>query len=401
MPRLLIVGNGMATAYLLQELTAGGVSPFRITVVGDEPVQGAYNRILLSSLLAGDKPADELWMLDARWYRQHRIELISGCRVQSLDTGAHTATLENGRKLPFDTLVLATGSRAHIPAIPGSDLDGVMGFRSMADVARLQALVAGDCDSVVIVGGGLLGLEAAHGLSQLGAKVSLVHRNTHLMNRQLDRRAGQMLQEQLAARGMTFHLQARPIAIEGRGRVEAVRLDNGSSLSCGLLLFAAGIEPNRELAQAAGLACDRGIQVDASLRTSAPSIYALGECCEQAGRTFGLVAPIRRQAEVLAKVLRGDPAAYRHAETPVHLKVSGVEMHAHGVIEEEGLDALVLEDPRAGIYRRLNLNGDRLAGSVLLGDKSGGSWYDELIVGAAPLSGLRHQLLFGQRPVSA
>lgn len=399
MAKLLIIGNGMATSYLLADLAKQDCRIYDITVVSAEPEPAAYNRILLSSLLAGEKTLDELWMQEQSWYDTQGIKLISNTLVESLDLVAREARLSSSETLAFDILVFATGSRAHIPDMAGAKLDGVMSFRSVTDVETMTEASQSKSHAVV-VGGGLLGLEAAHGLQKLGMQVSVVHRRGHLMNRQLDFSAGQLLRKQLEARGITFHLNASLVAIAGDGGVETVRLNNGDLISCDLLLFAAGIDPNKELAEQSGVQTRRGILVDNQMRTSRAGIFALGECCECQGRTFGLVAPVRQQAEVLAGVLMGKDDSFEYCDTPVHLKVSGIEMHSNGELDDRGCDALIAEDSDAGVYRRLLIREDRLVGSVLLGDKTGGSWYDELIATAASIGAMRKKLMFGHRPSS-
>jgi len=251
----------------------------------------------------------------------------------------------------------------------------------------------------VVVGGGLLGLEAAHGLDALGLQVTVVHRQPYPMNRQLDPQAGALLQQQLQRRGIRFALGASPVAVGSlQGAVASVRLDDGRSLPARLVVFAAGIAPNVEVAAAAGVPCARAIRVDRWLRTGMPGIHALGECCELEGRGFGLVAPVWRQARVLAEVLTGQAGAgFAHAEDPVQLKVSGVELFCAGAMPfAADAESQVLQDTARGIYRRLVFAGGRLVGAILLGDRRGGSWYGELIAAGQDVSALRPRLMFGR-----
>ena len=396
--RLLVIGSGMATARLLEDLVAGEY-PGTITVVGEEP-EASYNRILLSPLLCGEKAPEELPLLARDWYEANRIRLRTGARVVAIDLSAGLARLAGAEVIGFDRLVFATGSRPYLPDIPGVDARGVMGFRTLGDARVLDEVLAPG-DPVVVIGGGLLGLEAAHGLTARGMAVTVVHRQPWLMNRQLDADGGEMLAGQLGVRGMVFRLGRQPVRVLARqGRVLGVELDDGEVLPAKLVLFAAGITPNRELASAAGLPCDRGILVDDTLATSDPRVYALGECCQLGDITFGLVAPVLEQAAVLAARLCGDRRArYRHRDTATQLKVSGIDLYSAGYLGGDGEgrpDQQVIRDPEGGVYRRLVFAGDRLVGAVLLGDRRDASWYGELIDSGVDVGPLRHLLVFGR-----
>jgi nitrite reductase (NADH) large subunit len=393
--RLVIIGSGMAAARLLESLDEQKAG-FDITVIGEEP-QSSYNRILLSSVLCGEKGPRELPLLSPEWYRARRINLITGQAVTSVDIEGRRVYTAHGHIIDYDRLVFATGSRAHIPQVSGIDADGVLAFRSLTDLDRIRELAASS-KRVVVVGGGLLGLEAAHGLDSLGLQVTVVHRRGWPMNRQLDREAGQLLQSQLEVRGIRFAMNASPERLQAsEGRVRGVVLDNGLELKAGMALFAAGIEPNSELAGDAGLECRRAIVVDRYLQTSVKHIYALGECCQIGERTFGLVAPVRQQADILAANLTGKPGeGYRHLDTPTRLKVSGIDLYSagrHGAAANA--EEQVLRDPGAGVYRRLFFDRDRLVGAILLGDCSGGRWYDELIKSRQAVGAQRPWLVFG------
>jgi nitrite reductase (NADH) large subunit len=392
---ILIVGSGMAAARLLEELAERGCAE-PITVVGAEP-DASYNRIQLASVLCGSVRADQIALLDPDWYRRHGVRLILNDAVAAIDPADRVATTAAGRRLRFDRLVFATGARAHVPAAPGTDARGVLTFRSLTDLRNIRAAATSGAPAVVI-GGGLLGLEAAHGLASLGLDVTVVHRHAGLMNRQLDREGGEVLQRLLERRGIRFAMGAAPEAFDALdAHVSAVRLDSGLRLRARLVVLAAGIDPECGLARSAGIRCGRAIVVDARMRTSAEEVYALGECCEFRGQTVGLVAPAWRQAAVLADVLTGHPTAtYEHADAPAVLKVSGIEVFAAGArVTPPDAEEQVLRDEVSGIYRRLVLHRGRLVGAVLVGDRSGSSWYGDLIARGQDVSELRGSLMFG------
>lgn len=394
--RLLIVGSGMAAARLLEELAARDCAD-EITVVGEEP-DPSYNRILLSSMLCGEKTPAELPLLDRQWYRAHGVLLLTGEAVTRVDVLARVAWTSRSRRIRFDRLVFATGARGHLPVIPGVASERVLAFRTLQDLAALRRLAVPG-EPAVVVGGGLLGLEAAHGLAALGLAVTVVHRQPYPMNRQLDPQAGALLQQQLERRGIRFALGASPVSVGSlQGAVASVRLDDGRSLPARLVVFAAGIAPNVEVAATAGVPCGRAIRVDRWLRTGVPAIHALGECCEMEGRGFGLVAPVWRQAQVLADVLTGRASAgFAHVEDPVQLKVSGIELFSAGAMPfPADAESQVLQDAARGIYRRLVFAGGKLVGAILLGDRRGGSWYGELIAAGQDVSVLRPRLIFGR-----
>ncbi len=400
--KLVIIGSGMATARLLEAL-AEREADFSITVVGEEP-RGSYNRILLSSVLSGDKTVADLALLDGDWYRDQGINLVTGHAVTRVDLTQRLLVTEGGLEIAFDRLVFATGSRARVPDIPGATAPGVQAFRSLADLEAMQKQATPGRPAVVI-GGGLLGLEAAHGLKELGMEVTVVHRRAWPMNRQLDEEAGELLRQQLETQGMRFALDATPVAVRlnSHGRAGGVELDDGQILRGDLVVFAAGITPNAELAGDAGIPCDRAIVVDEHLRATKEGIYALGECCEIDGRTFGLVAPVWRQADILADTLAGRPGeGYRHLDAPTQLKVSGIDLYSAGQITfDDTCQNQILRDKKSGIYRRLVYKGDRLVGAILLGDRSGGPWYGDLIESGEPVGDRRPWLIYGPEYCSA
>ncbi|WP_129141144.1 NAD(P)/FAD-dependent oxidoreductase [Modicisalibacter coralii] len=405
--RLLIVGNGMAGHRLLEALLAREPRPQRITVIGDEHTP-AYNRILLSPLLAGETDRETLTLRDHDWYAEQGVELILGERIETLDRERRLALTDTGRTLAYDRLVLATGSRPAMPDVPGIRLRGVHGFRDLDDavaLTRLAESARAGSDRAVVVGGGLLGLEAAEGLRKRGMQVSVLQRGTHLMNRQLDVTAAALLRGELESRGLEVVTGTRLAACDGdpQGHVAAVRLEDGRRLPADCVVIAAGITPNTELGTRSGLTTRRGIVVDAWLTSSDPRIHALGECCEFEGRTYGLVEPIWRQVEVLAARLCGEPVeGYVEAPSATQLKVSGVSLYAFGPIEPDAdHEVLTYHDPQQGDYRRLLLRNDRLEGAVLYGDTAFGPWYFERSLAGSDLGACRQALLFGAGDATA
>ena len=367
--RLVVAGNGMVTATLLEELVARHAD-LDITVFGDEP-HPAYDRIRLSTLLAGGCEPAQLTLLDRSWYRRHRILLRDGVRITAVDTARRVVTGGDGSTTPYDELVLAVGSEPLVPPIPGCDRTGVHTFRSLQDVEAMLAAAAPGRRAVV-VGGGLLGLEAAYGLRQRGVEVRVVHLVDHLMERQLDSAGARILQGELAAMGMEVVLPAETAAIEGNGHVEGLRLRDGRSFDADLVVIACGIRPSVALAKCAGIEVRRGIVVDDALRTSAPGVHAVGECTEHRGTTYGLVAPLRVQARVLAARLCGDASAGFDGAVPATtLKVAGVRVFSAGAVDDEAHDeVLSLEDSGLGVYKRVLIRDGRVRGAVLVGDLS-------------------------------
>jgi ferredoxin-nitrite reductase len=380
---IVVVGNGMAGARFVQALTEKASDRFTITVFGDEPY-GNYNRILLSSVLAGVKQPVEIFLNPTEWYEKNGIRLHLGVRVVRIDRDRRVAVgqparhgdAEAGRGLlleePYDYLVLATGSRPFVPTIPGKDLPGVFVFRTLDDcVALLEAAERAEC--AVVIGGGLLGLEAARGLHGRGLKVSVVEIAPHLMVQQLDPLAGRILQQQLEKLGLRIFVQTQVSRILGEGRVQAVELQDGTLLDADLVVISCGIRPNVELAREAGLAVQRGIVVDDQLRTSDPAIFAIGECAEHRGVTYGLVEPVYEQAEVLADVLSGvrPHACYAGSKLATTLKVIGIDLTSMGDVKSSDADSQVFveADPPNGRYRKLVVKDGRLQGAILLGEK--------------------------------
>jgi len=399
--KLVIIGSGMATARLLESLADNGYGG-AITVIGDE-MQASYNRVLLSSVLAGEKNSQDLPLLDISWYRQHQVELITGETVVFVDSQKQQVKTHLGTAVDYDKLVFATGSRAHIPNIPGVQGLGVLGFRSLKDLDAIRRL-ATTGKRAVVVGGGLLGLEAAHGLNTLGVDVTVIHRRAWPMNRQLDAEAGALLQERLEQRGIGFVLSASPVEVSlASGQVSGIFIDSGDFIDADMVVFAAGIDPNKELAAEAGIACNRAIVANEFMQTRKEGVYALGECAEINDMTFGLVAPVWQQADVLARELAGVPTSgYCYEDAPTQLKVSGIDLFSAGNIDSgDEIYSQVMRDKEQGIYRRLIFTEDRLTGAILLGDRSGGTWYDQLIQSAESIDAVRPWLMFGSAYAAA
>ncbi len=392
--KLIVIGAGMASGRALEHLFETAPGAYDVTLFNAEP-RGNYNRIMLSPVLAGDKTYEEIVTHDDEWYAAHGVTCRFGEKIVAIDRAAKTVTAENGDVLPYDKLVFGTGSTPFIIPLPGHDLDGVIAYRDLEDTQRMMGMGAGN--RVVVIGGGLLGLEAAAGMAARGADVTVVHLMGHLMERQLDEAAGYLLKKSLEEKGIKIRLGANSKEIIGAdGHVTALRLDDGTDLPCDLLVMAVGIRPNIALAQAAGLACGRGIHVDDQMVTSDENILAVGECIEHDGAVFGLVAPLYDQAKVLAQTLTGQPAKYVQKDVSTKLKVTGCDLFSAGDFAEgEGREDIVFRDPARGIYKRLVLEGNRLIGAVLYGDTADGNWFFGLIKDGTDISEMREMLIFG------
>ncbi|WP_022721549.1 NAD(P)/FAD-dependent oxidoreductase, partial [Rhodopseudomonas sp. B29] len=387
---LVIIGNGMAAVRLVEELAKTALGRYAIAVIGDEP-RLAYNRVLLSSVLAREVSRTDIELRPAQWWRDRGVTLLYGesAAAKAIDADIRRVRLATGATLPFSKLVIATGSKPIRLNVPGMDLPGVTTFRDLADVAAIEQ-AASQGRKAVVIGGGLLGLEAAYGLAKAGADVTVVHLMDRLMERQLDARAGAMLKTAVEAKGINVRLEASTAAIEGDGRVQAVRLADETRLEADLVVVAAGIRPNIDLAAAAGIETARGILIDDQLQTSKSGIYAIGECAEHRGACYGLVEPAYEQARALAAHLSGRDGAYRGSVLATNLKVSGVELFSAGdFLGSPGTEEIVLSDPGLGTYRKLVIRGDKLTGCVLFGDVSDGLWYLELIKSGQSIEAIR------------
>ncbi|KWR90765.1 NAD(P)/FAD-dependent oxidoreductase [Cupriavidus sp. IDO] len=399
--RLVVVGNGMAGMRTVEELLKLAPDLYDITVFGAEP-HGNYNRILLSPVLAGEKTVADIMLNTREWYEQNGIELLAGDPVVAIDRARRLVRSASGREVRYDRLLLATGSKPFILPVPGHQLDGVIAFRDIQDV-EIMLHAASNHRHAVVIGGGLLGLEAANGLLRQGMDVTVVHLCDSLMERQLDKPAAALLQGALERKGLRFLLGAQTAEIIGTERVTAVRFKDGSEIPADLVVMTAGVRPNIELAAQAGLHCERAIVVDDTLQTYDPRVYAVGECVQHRQATFGLVAPIWDQARVCAAHLAGaGHRRYIQQATATKLKVTGVDLYSAGdFIGGEGSEDLVLRDPRRGVYKRLVLEGGRLVGAVLYGDVQDGPWYFDMIQSRAPVGALRQRLLFGKAQCEA
>jgi nitrite reductase (NADH) large subunit len=392
---LVIIGNGMAAAKLCEELVKSSLGRYAVAVVGEEP-RLAYNRVLLSSLLADEIESAELELKSARWWQDRGVTLIYGCPATSIDTAIRRIRLANGATLPYTKLVLATGSRPIRLTIPGAGLRGVLTFRDVADVAAIRA-AAGGGKRAVVIGGGLLGLEAAHGLAKAGASVTVIHLMDRLMERQLDARASALLRRELEGRDVTVLTQAETARIDGATKVEAVMLKDGRVVAADIVVVAVGVRPSVDLARTAGVAINRGIVVNDRLETDITGIHAIGECAEHRGQCYGLVEPAYEQGRVLARRLAGEDAHYAGSVTATNLKVSGVNVFSAGdFLGSPGSEEVVLSDPGLGTYKKLVITSGKLTGVVLFGDTTDGLWYLELIRSDQSIAALRDDLIFGR-----
>jgi nitrite reductase (NADH) large subunit len=392
---LVIVGNGMAAARLVDELVKISLGRYAIAVIGEEP-RLAYNRVLLSSVLAGETASHDIELKPAGWWRDRGVTLKYGCRVTEIDVGRRELKIAGDESIEFSRLVLATGSSPLRLNLPGVDVAGVHTFRDSRDVDLLLTLAARK-RPVVVIGGGLLGLEAAYGLAKAGTPVKLLHLMDRLMERQLDAPAADLLKTLVERKGIEVLLKADTKRLYGSTRVEGVELADGRKIDADAVVFAAGIRPNTVLAQEAGIAVNRGIMVDDCLQTSAPDIYALGECAEHRDVCYGLVEPAYEQARVLARRLAGRTASYTGSVVATNLKVSGVSVFSAGdFLGADGSEAIMLSDVRRGTYKKLVIADGRLIGAVLVGDVGDALWYLELIRGKKPIAAIRKEMMFGR-----
>jgi nitrite reductase (NADH) large subunit len=392
---LVIIGNGMAAARLVDELAKCALGRYAVAVIGDEP-RLAYNRVLLSSVLAGETTSEDIELKPAAWWRDRGVTLKYGCLATEIDIGRREIKIANDESVSFSRLVLATGSAPLRLNVPGADLPGVHTFRDSRDVDRLLSLAAKK-RRVVVVGGGLLGLEAAYGLAKAGAPVTLIHLMDRLMERQLDAPAAELLKSLVERKGIEILLNANTARLHGESRVEGVELTDGRMIEADAVIFAAGIRPNIALARDAGVPVNRGIVVDDHLETGVPDIFALGECAEHRGTCYGLVEPAYEQARVLAKRLAGHAASYTGSVVATNLKVSGVSVFSAGdFIAIGGSETIVLNDRRRGTYKKLVIGEGLLAGAVLVGDTQDALWYLELIRSRTPVAEIRDDMMFGR-----
>ncbi len=396
MKNLVVIGNGMAGMRTVEELLKLEPEKYHITVFGDEPY-GNYNRIMLSPVLADEKTIDEIMLNEEQWYVDNKIIFHKGKKVTKIDRIAKKVIAEDGTEAPYDRLLIATGSTSFMLPLKGADKEGVIGFRDIADVDTMIA-AAKDYKKAVIIGGGLLGLEAANGLMKQGMDVTIVHLMDSLMERQLDKPASAMLKKSLEDKGMKFLMEYSTDEIIGDQRVQGLSFKNGESIEADLVVMAVGIKPNFALAEEAGLHCERGIVVSDTLQTFDPTIYSVGECVQHRGNTYGLVAPLFEMAKVAANHLAEIAISrYEGSVTSTLLKVTGIDLFSAGDFSgDEDTEELVLQDEALGTYKKLVLKDNKVIGCVLYGDTVDGTWYFQLLKEGTDISDFRQSILFGQ-----
>jgi len=403
--KLVLVGNGMAGMRTLEELLKAAPDQYDITVFGDEPHTN-YNRIMLSPVLSGEQGVEQIVLNSREWYAERGIALHAGKRVVKIDRRRRVVEADDGTRAGYDRLLLATGSRPVILPVPGVDLPGVVRFRDIADVeAMIRA--AARYKRAVVIGGGLLGLEAANGLKLRGMDVTVVHLAPWLLERQMDEPAARLLQASLDRKGLRFLMQQETTELvrgpndKDGGRVCAVRLKSGETVAADLVVMAVGIRPNTELAESAGLHCRRGILVNDTMQTYDPRIYAVGECVNHRGIAYGLVAPLFEQARVCANHLaQHGVARYPGSMTATKLKVTGIDLYSAGnFMGGAGYEEVVFQDPGRGTYKKLVIKDNKVAGACLYGDTLDGAWYFELMRDGTDVSDYRDKLLFGRHHI--
>jgi len=394
--KLVVIGNGMAGMRTIEDLLDQAPDLYDITVFGSEPY-GNYNRILLSPVLAGEKTIDEIMLNKLDWYAENGITLNKGVTITEIRRDRNVVIADDGSETPFDVLLIATGSDPFILPLPGKDLDGVISFRDIYDV-NLMLAAAKTGKNAVVIGGGLLGLEAANGLMKNGMDVSVIHLMDTLMERQMDETSGAMLKGSLIERGMKFYMEAQTREITGDDVVTGVTLEDGTKIDADIVVMAVGIKPSIELAKKAGIHCERGIVVDDTMLTYAPGIYAVGECAQHRGVAYGLVAPLFEQAKVCANHLAKRAfSSYRGSLTSTKLKVTGIELFSAGDYSiGEGKEEILLQDAKSGVYKKIVLKDDKVVGAVLYGDTIDGAWYFKLMRDKSDVSEIRRDLMIGQ-----
>jgi len=394
--KLVVIGNGMAGIRAVEELLKLEPEMYDITVFGEEPHPN-YNRIMLSPVLAGDKTIEDIILNSREWYDENGITLNTSAKITEIDRAGQKVTDNNGNETAYDRLLIATGSMPFIIPVPGADKEGVIGFRDIADVETMLD-VSSKHKKAVVIGGGLLGLEAANGLKLQGMDVTVVHLLDSLMERQLDKASSALLKASLEERGLNFLMQAQTSEILGDQSVTGVKFADGSSVEADLVVMAVGIRPNISLARDAGIHCERGIVVNDTLQTFDPKIYSVGECVQHRGLCYGLVAPLFDQAKVVANHLANlGIARYEGSLTSTKLKVTGIDLFSAGDFnEEEGDEVLLLQDPASNVYKKLVLRDNTIKGAVLYGDTLDGTWYFQLLREGTDISAFRSTILFGQ-----
>jgi len=393
--KLVVIGNGMAPGRALEKLFEAAPGAYDVTIFNAEP-RVNYDRIMLSPLLSGEKSFEQIVIHGDGWYVKHNVTLYKGSTITAIDRAAKTVTSARGLTVPYDKLLIATGSQPIIIPVPGHRLAGVLSYRDLDDV-QAMLLAAQSRGGAVVIGGGLLGLEAAVGLKERGMDVTILHLAPTLMERQLDQPAGHLLQRAIEARGIRVITKANTKAILGEKKVEAVVLEDGTRIAADLVVMAVGIKPNAQLAKDAGIEAGRGIKVDAHMHTSDPDVFAVGECAEVEGQVFGLVAPLYEMAGVIAAQLAGDASArFNPSATATRLKVTGIDLFSAGDFAD-GADReeIVLRDASRGVYKRLNIKDNRVIGAVMYGDTSDGAWFFGHMKQGTDVSDMRETLIFG------
>ncbi|HIP94840.1 MAG TPA: NAD(P)/FAD-dependent oxidoreductase [Leucothrix sp.] len=393
---LVLIGNGMAGMRTIEELLKLEPEKYNITVFGDEPY-GNYNRIMLSPVLANEKTLEEVMLNDDNWYKDNNIHFEKGNKVTGVNRTKKEVTAEDGTVVSYDKLLIATGSTSFMLPLPGADKYGVIGFRDVKDVdAMIEA--AEHYKKAVVIGGGLLGLEAANGLMKQGMDVTVVHIMDTLMERQLDAPAAKMLQKSLEEKGMSFLMDHQTEEILGDERITGLKFTDGTKVDADLLVMAVGIKPNFELAQSAGIHCERGIVVSDTMQTFDPNIYSVGECVQHRGITYGLVAPLFEQAKVAANHLAElGYGRYEGTVTSTMLKVTGIDLFSAGDFHgDEDTDELLFHDVANGTYKKLVLRDNVIIGACLYGDTIDGTWYFQMMKDETNISDFRNTILFGQ-----
>ena len=397
-PKLVLIGNGMAGVRTLEELLKLKPDMYDITVFGEEPHPN-YNRILLSPVLAGEQTVQDIILNSVEWYAEHGITLHMGKKITKIDRVKRQVIAADGTQAPYDRLLIATGSTPFMLPVPGADLPGVIAYRDIADTETMLE-AAKRYKNAVVIGGGLLGLEAANGLKLRGMDVTVVHNTAFLLDRQLDETAAHMLQKNLEERGLKFALEKNTASLQAdeSGRVGSIHFKDGQSLAAELVVMAVGIRPNTALAESAGIHCNRGIVVNDSMQTFDPRIYSVGECVNHRGTAYGLVAPLFEQAKVCANHLAAfGIGIYKGSVLSTKLKVTGIDLFSAGnFVGGDGTEDIVLSDPAGGVYKKLVLQGDKLVGACLYGDTADGAWYFKLLREGRPIGDIREQLMFGE-----
>lgn len=396
--KLVVVGNGMAGMRTVEELLKIAPDIYDITVFGDEPYPN-YNRIMLSPVLANEQTIDDIILNTREWYAQNNIQLYTNARINKIDRKNRLVYAEDGTRAEYDRLLIATGSKPFMPLIPGKELAGVIGYRDIKDTNEMIA-AAKVHKHAVVIGGGLLGLEAANGLRIQGMDVTVVHKNAWLLEKQLDKTAGAMLQKSLVDKGLKFLLNKNTEQLNGdeHGRIKSVRFSDGTEILADLVVMAVGIRPNFALAESAGIHCDKGIVVNDTMQTFDPRIYAVGECVAHRGISYGLVAPLFEMAKVCATHLANfGIGLYKGSVTSTKLKVTGIDLFSAGDFSGgEDTEEIVLHDAVGGVYKKLVIKNDKIIGSVLYGDTTDGSWYFQMLRDSKAIHEIRDHLMFGQ-----